>query len=63
VPDLSLPVPLQGFHGMLIELKVRKNKPSKEQVQLVDAVAEQVYYAAVCWVSRKRSVGLRIRGN
>jgi hypothetical protein len=49
VPDLFLPVARQGFHGMFIELKVGKNKPTREQVRLVDALAEQGYYAAVCW--------------
>jgi hypothetical protein len=49
VPDLFLPAARQGFHGMFIELKVGANKPTKEQVQLVDALADQGYYAAVCW--------------
>src|SRR5512144_229149 len=31
VPDLCLPVRRQGSHGMLIDLKVGKNKPTKEQ--------------------------------
>ncbi len=49
IPDLCLPVARQGFHGMFVELKFGKNKPTKEQVQLVDALGEQGYYAAVCW--------------
>ena len=49
VPDLCLPVPRQGFHGMFIELKVGRNKPSPEQVKYLDTLAEQGYYAAVCW--------------
>ncbi len=49
VPDLCLPVPRDGFHGMFIEMKVGKNKPSDEQVKFLDTLAEQGYYAAVCW--------------
>jgi hypothetical protein len=49
IPDLFLPVPRQGFHGMFIELKVGRNKPTKEQAQLLDLLAEQGYYAAACW--------------
>jgi hypothetical protein len=49
VPDLCLPVPRLGFHGMFIELKTGKNKPSPEQAEFLDTLAEQGYYAAVCW--------------
>jgi hypothetical protein len=49
VPDLCLPVPRLGFHGMFIELKTGKNRPSPEQVEFLDTLAEQGYYAAVCW--------------
>lgn len=49
VPDLFLPVARMGYHGMFIELKVGRNRPSDEQVAYLDALAEQGYYAAVCW--------------
>jgi hypothetical protein len=49
VPDLCLPVPRQDFHGMFIELKTGKNRPTAEQVKFLDTLAEQGYYAAVCW--------------
>jgi hypothetical protein len=49
IPDLFLPVARQGFHGMFVELKVGRNKPTQAQAQVVDALAEQGYYAAVCW--------------
>jgi hypothetical protein len=48
VPDLCLPVARLGYHGMFIELKVGGNKPSPEQVEFLDVLAEQGYYAAVC---------------
>jgi hypothetical protein len=49
VPDLCLPIARQGFNGMFIELKVGYNIPSPEQARYLDALAEQNYYAAVCW--------------
>lgn len=49
VPDLFLPVARNGFHGLFIELKYGRNKPSDDQVAYLDAVAAQGYLAAVCW--------------
>jgi hypothetical protein len=49
VPDLFLPVARGGFHGMFIELKVGRNRPSEVQAEYLDRLAEQGYYAAVCW--------------
>ncbi len=49
VPDLCLPVARQGYHGMFLELKIGENRPSKEQEDYLDALAEQGYYAVVCW--------------
>jgi hypothetical protein len=49
VPDLCLPIARLGFHGMFIELKIGKNKPSPEQVKFLDRLADNGYYAAVCW--------------
>lgn len=31
VPDVFLPVPCGGYHGLWLELKISPNKPSKEQ--------------------------------
>lgn len=49
VPDLCLPVARQGFHGLFIEMKIGKNKPSAAQVAFLDELARQGYYATVCW--------------
>ena len=49
VPDLCLPVPRGGFHGLYIELKRRKGGTvSKEQQAWIDALKEQHYWCAVC---------------
>lgn len=49
VPDLCLPVPCGGYHGLYIELKVGKNAPSKQQKQWLAALRDQGYYTAVCY--------------
>ena len=48
-PDISLPVPRGGYHGLFIELKVDKNKPSSEQEAWLERLVDQGYYAAVVW--------------
>lgn len=43
VPDLCLPIPRGNYHGMYIEIKIGKNKPTKEQREWLAALAEQGY--------------------
>lgn len=49
VPDLCLPVPKNGFHGLYIEMKYGKNKTTKRQEEWLKALREQGYYTAVCY--------------
>lgn len=49
VPDLCLPVARQGFHGLYIELKYGKNKPTAEQNGWMYALRRQGYAAEVCY--------------
>jgi len=49
VPDIMLPVARCGWHGLYIELKFDKNKPTKKQKQWLDALTEQGYLATACW--------------
>lgn len=49
VPDLCLPVARNGMHGMYIEMKVGRNRPTPEQEQYLDALDHQGYHAVVCW--------------
>ncbi|MFC1879813.1 VRR-NUC domain-containing protein [Chloroflexota bacterium] len=51
VPDICLPVPRAGWHGLFIELKVGKNKPTTEQETWLDRLFEQGYCAVVCYGS------------
>lgn len=48
-PDLCLPVARKGWHGLYIELKYGRNKPSEEQEAFLNKLAEQGYLAVVCW--------------
>ena len=49
VPDLFLPVPRGGFHGLFIELKRRKGgRVSDEQKAWIEALEKQMYRAVVC---------------
>jgi len=49
VPDICLPVARQGYHGLYIELKIKKNKPSDNQKAWLEALSEQGYKTAVCY--------------
>lgn len=49
VPDLFLPVPRGKCHGLYIELKAGKNKPTDAQRKWIDALAEQGYAAFICY--------------
>lgn len=49
VPDLCLPVPRNGRHGLYIELKAGKNKPTSKQKEWMEFLRRQGYHAAVCY--------------
>lgn len=49
VPDISVPYPNGKYGGLYIEMKVKPNKPSPEQLQLIEALNRVGNYAAVCW--------------
>lgn len=49
VPDICLPVPRGGYHGMYIEMKRRKGGViSDQQHDWIQALTGQGYYCAVC---------------
>lgn len=49
VPDIFLPIPRGGKHGLYIELKRRKyGRVTPEQAAWIDALCRQGYQCAVC---------------
>ena len=49
VPDLCLPVPRGGFHGLYIEMKAGKNKPTESQKRWINGLKFNGYAVAVCY--------------
>ena len=48
VPDLFYPVPLGGYHGLFIEMKANKGRPSAVQKRWIKALNDLGYKAVVC---------------
>ena len=48
VPDLFLPVPKNGYHGLYIEMKFGKNKTTEKQDWWLEELGKQGYKTAVC---------------
>ena len=48
VPDVCLPVARNGAHGLYIELKTERGKPTPEQLGWIRALRRQGYAAEVC---------------
>lgn len=48
VPDVCLPVPRGGYHGLYIELKAGKNRPTADQTAWLTGLGQNGYRAAVC---------------
>jgi hypothetical protein len=49
VLDLMLPVARCGYHGLFIEMKAGRNKPTAEQLEFMAFLTEQGYLAVICW--------------
>lgn len=49
VPDIVLPVPRGGYHGLWIELKTDTGKPSKEQTEWLEYLNSVGYCALLCY--------------
>ena len=51
VPDICLPVPDKGYHGLYIEMKKRdrSNHPTREQMNWIEMLSDQGYRATVCY--------------
>ena len=51
VPDLFLPVPKNGFHGLYIEMKSEKGRVSVSQNRFLSVTNELGYQSIVCYSS------------
>lgn len=49
VPDLFLPAARMGYHGLYVELKVGRNKPTELQLQWQRDLTEQGYLSVICY--------------
>lgn len=49
VPDIFLAVPKGGYAGLFIEMKVGKNKTSKDQDEWIERLMCAGYKCAVCY--------------
>lgn len=49
VPDVWLPVARGAFHGLVIEMKVGKNKTTADQKEWIRLLIEQKYATRVCY--------------
>lgn len=49
IPDLMLAVPRGRWHGLFIELKVGRRKPTVQQKIWITKLRQQGYWVEVCW--------------
>ena len=49
VPDVCLPVPKGKYHGLYIEMKIDKNKPSENQKWWIEQLRLRGYRVEVCY--------------
>ncbi len=49
VPDVFLPISADAYHGLFIEMKVGKNKPTVEQKLWLSELEKEGYKTAVCY--------------
>ena len=48
VPDIFLPMPVGNFHGLFIELKTAKGRPSLQQREWLRNLSNQGYAVVLC---------------
>ena len=51
--DLCLPVPRNGYHGLYIEMKYNKGKPTPEQKKFIEDSLLLGYQAVICWSAKE----------
>ena len=53
VPDVVLPIPNNGFHGLYMEMKFGNNKPTKEQKAFMELLRKYGHKIAVCYSTQE----------
>jgi len=48
VPDLEIPEPMRGYHGLYVELKSEDNQPTKNQDEVIGQLRQRGYAVEVC---------------
>ena len=48
VPDLMLPIPMHGYHGLFVEMKQKGGRLSEEQRRWLNMLNEVGYLAVMC---------------
>ena len=49
VPDLFIPEPSKGYHGLFIEMKVKGGRLQETQKDMIDKLESRGYKCHVCW--------------
>jgi hypothetical protein len=49
MPDICIPVPNDKYASLYIEMKVKPNKPSKEQLELLKELYSAGSYSCIAW--------------
>lgn len=49
MPDICLPVANDKYNALYIEMKVKPNKPSEAQKEILKELAAVGNYACICW--------------
>lgn len=57
VPDVWLPVPRGRYHGLVLEMKWGRNRPTAQQTWWLGQLTTQGWCTAVCW-STEAAIGM-----